>query len=563
VAGSASLDIAPANDVPVTTPVTLTPIAEDSGARLIAQADLLANASDVDGDSLTASGLVISTGSGTLVDNGDGTWTYTPAANVNTAVSFSYTIIDGNGGSVAGSASLDITPANDVPVTTPVTLTPIAEDSGARLITQAELLANASDVDGDSLTAAGLAISVGSGSLVDNGDGTWTYTPAANDDTAVSFSYTVTDGSLAAAGSATVDITPVNDTPTTGTVTLVAVAEDSGPRVITQVELLAGAMDFDGDSLTVSGLTISGGAGSLLDNGNGTWTYTSTANDDTAVRFSYTVTDGSLSAAGSASLDITPVNEAPVTPTLPGPEPIAPAPVTPVDPVSPLAPNPPTTDPTDGRETTSGSASKPVPDGATTADDTNLRVDQPAIDSPSAAGNGLGAGRGSATARAALRDAAAPVFSVSFDFSPAALLDAAGQAANETFAAVSELIARSWSVGGSRGAGVDTADEDGSKPFGPRESTLDGFVGSLMEPANVASVSMTAGFVWWLTRGGGMLATVLMGVPAWRHIDLLPVMARDLDDEDDEDDEDKAEDSDLDGMFDRRADRAPDGGQRK
>ncbi|MEQ1560968.1 MAG: cadherin-like domain-containing protein, partial [Methyloglobulus sp.] len=62
-------------------------------------------------DGLTASGLAISSGSGTLVDNGNGTWTYTPALNDNTAVAFSYSVSDGNGGSVAASASLDITPA--------------------------------------------------------------------------------------------------------------------------------------------------------------------------------------------------------------------------------------------------------------------------------------------------------------------------------------------------------------------------------------------------------------------------------------------------------------------
>ena len=59
---------------------------------------------------------------------------------------------------MATTASLDITPVNDAPVTTPVTLAAIAEDSGARLITQAELLANATDVDGPSLTAINLAI---------------------------------------------------------------------------------------------------------------------------------------------------------------------------------------------------------------------------------------------------------------------------------------------------------------------------------------------------------------------------------------------------------------------
>ena len=126
------------NDAPVTTPVTLAPIAEDSGPHLITQADLLINASDVENNTLTASNLQIASGTGLLVDNGDGTWTYTPALNDDTSVSFSYTITDNgttNGvadpKSVSGSASLDITPVNDAPVTTPVTLAAIAEDSGA------------------------------------------------------------------------------------------------------------------------------------------------------------------------------------------------------------------------------------------------------------------------------------------------------------------------------------------------------------------------------------------------------------------------------------------------
>jgi hypothetical protein len=56
-------------------------------------------------------------------------------------------------------------------------------------------------------------------------------------------------------------------------------------------------------------------------------------------------------------------------------------------------------------------------------------------------------------------------------------------------------------------------------------------------PTRVASASFSAGFIWWLTRGGGLLTSMLMGVPAWRHVDLLPVLARDFD-EDDEDADD-------------------------
>jgi parallel beta-helix repeat protein len=51
------------------------------------------------------------------------------------------------------------------------------------------------------------------------------------------------------------------------------------------------------------------------------------------------------------------------------------------------------------------------------------------------------------------------------------------------------------------------------------------------DPLRVASATFTAGFIWWLTRSGGLITTMLMGVPAWRHVDLLPVLAR-ADDED-------------------------------
>ncbi|WP_337136052.1 cadherin-like domain-containing protein, partial [Staphylococcus aureus] len=146
------------------------------------------------------------------------------------------------------------------PTTSTVTLTAIAEDSGARIITTAELLASASDIERDDLTVSNLTITSGNGSLVDNGNGTWTYTPADNDDSSVSFSYTITDdGSTngsndfqSVEGSATLDITPVNDAPTTSTVTLTAIAEDSGARIITTAELLASASDIERDDLTVS-----------------------------------------------------------------------------------------------------------------------------------------------------------------------------------------------------------------------------------------------------------------------------------------------------------------------
>ena len=200
------------------------------------------------------------------MNNGDGTWSYTPANNDDGAVSFSYSITDGDL-SVAGTADLDINPVNDAPVTTAVTLAAIAEDSGARLITQAQLLANASDVDNANLDllALGLSIDTGNGTLDDLGGGTWSYTPALNDSTGVSFNYVVSDGGESALGTATLDITPVNDAPTTAPVTLAALNEDTA-RTITRAQLLANAADVDTPlaSLTVSTPVITTGLGSLV-----------------------------------------------------------------------------------------------------------------------------------------------------------------------------------------------------------------------------------------------------------------------------------------------------------
>ena len=74
-----------------------------------------------------------------------------------------------------------------------MTLAAIAEDSGPRLITQAELLANASDVDGPALSAINLADqprAAARWSTTATAPGP--ITPALNDGTSVTFSYTVT-----------------------------------------------------------------------------------------------------------------------------------------------------------------------------------------------------------------------------------------------------------------------------------------------------------------------------------------------------------------------------------
>ena len=140
--------------------------------------------------------------------------------------------------------------ANVPPSASPVTLESIAEDSGGRLITQAELLAGVSDPDGPSLTITALSIAEGSGSLIDNGNGTWTYTPAANDDTGVTFNYTVSDGVASASSTASLDITPVNDAPVAVADTVFAEASTS--TTFAAAELLGNDTDIDNPNADLS-----------------------------------------------------------------------------------------------------------------------------------------------------------------------------------------------------------------------------------------------------------------------------------------------------------------------
>src|SRR6185503_15674863 len=189
--------------------------------------DLIRDFTDDVGDTVPVSGLTANHGS--LLNNGDGTWTFTPAANYNGAVSLGYNVTDGNGGSVAATQSFSLAAVNDAPVLTGTQAALAAGTEDTRYtINASDLLAGFTDVDGDTLSVSGLTAD--HGSLVDNGNGTWTFTPAGDYNGPVSLSYNVIDshgGSVAATQS--FGLAAVNDAPVlTGTqATLAAGTEDT------------------------------------------------------------------------------------------------------------------------------------------------------------------------------------------------------------------------------------------------------------------------------------------------------------------------------------------------
>jgi len=107
-------------------------------------------------------------------------------------------------------------------------------------------------------------------------------------------------------------VTVVDAAPGTAPVTLAEGTEEVS-YTISAATLLAGAGDIDTpqSSLSIAGVSIRSGGGSLHDNENGTWTYTPAANFSGAVVFNYTVSDGNRTASSTASLTIANVNDAP------------------------------------------------------------------------------------------------------------------------------------------------------------------------------------------------------------------------------------------------------------
>ena len=214
------IDVTPVNDgAPVAVDDALSSVAEDSAPRAIAAAELLANDSRApDFDETLVITDVSNPVGGSVVLNGDGSVTFTPAANFNGAASFDYVVNDGTSGNDdTGHVTFSVTPVSDAPPTAgDDALSAVAEDSGARIIAAAALLANdsAAPDTGETLSITGVSNPVG-GTVALNGDGSVTFTPAANFNGPTSFDYVVNDGTPGSndTGHVTFNVTPVSDAP--------------------------------------------------------------------------------------------------------------------------------------------------------------------------------------------------------------------------------------------------------------------------------------------------------------------------------------------------------------
>ncbi|EXI65626.1 MAG: rhombotarget A [Candidatus Accumulibacter adjunctus] len=261
---------------------------EDTPLRI----DVLANDSGVAGAGAVE--VVAAPANGTVVANADGSLFYQPAPDWHGDDRFSYRLA-----SAQAEVRLTVTPVNDPPRLHPLAAS-LPEDGTIVL----DLLAMASDADGDALT-----LTVGTprhGSLTPTDDGRYAYRPAADWHGDDSFSIGASDGVAAVDGLVRLTVTPVNDAPLARD--HVSELDEDGWLAL---DLPALGFDADGDPLTLA-FTSQPAHGSLSRDAQGRLVYSPAADWGGHERFTYKLSDGTgESLPATVRLAVTPLADAP------------------------------------------------------------------------------------------------------------------------------------------------------------------------------------------------------------------------------------------------------------
>ncbi|MEU4559863.1 Ig-like domain-containing protein [Actinoplanes sp. NPDC023936] len=238
--------------------------------------DVMANdTGDPNGDPLTLS--VTSPAAFGLATVGPGNRiTYTPGTGHRGADAFGYTLSDGLGSS---SAVVTIGVVNSAPVARPDA---VATDTNTAVVV--DPLANDGDPNGDALTLAGMTAAA-HGTMTDNGDGTYTYTPETGFYGTDTIGYAIRDPYRLAA-SAVISITVRNAAPVALDDSFVA-----HPQVTTTLDVLGNDSDPNtGQELSIASAGPAGKGSAVLAE-DGTLTYRSSPGSTGQDTFTYAVTD--------------------------------------------------------------------------------------------------------------------------------------------------------------------------------------------------------------------------------------------------------------------------------
>lgn len=230
-----------------------------------------------------------STNGGTIVNNGNGNYTYIPNPNFSGLDSFCYTIIGADGATWTATVFVFLTPGQGGGVDA------INDDLGSQdagtsvTFTGTFLLGN--DIGEGLFITNVCSSSANGGTITDNGNGTYTYTPPSGSFTGQdSFCYSI-NSSSGATDTATIFITY-----TGGQTELTILNDNIGTHPEgTSVTFSAGFLlsNDSGDNIFVSDIcNTSDAGGTITDNGNSTYTYTPPSADYVGTdAFCYSIMD--------------------------------------------------------------------------------------------------------------------------------------------------------------------------------------------------------------------------------------------------------------------------------
>ncbi|MGR5254539.1 cadherin-like domain-containing protein, partial [Vibrio astriarenae] len=303
VQATADLTVSPVNDLPQPQDQAFT--VEEDGTLTFTDADLLAGATDIEGDDLSVEGISYTGTDGILSDNGDGTYSFAPNDNFNGDVEFTFDVSDGTD-TVTANVDVSVTPVDDAPVSGDLAYS--VNEDGEITLSQEQLLSQAIDVEGDDLTASNLSVD-GNAEVTVNDDGSFTITPDADWNGDIDISFDISDGANVVQATADLTVNPVNDLPQPQDQAFTV--EEDGILTFTDADLLAGATDIEGDDLTVEGISYTGTDGILTDNGNGTYSFAPNENFNGDVEFTFDVSDGTDTVTANVDVSVTPVDDAP------------------------------------------------------------------------------------------------------------------------------------------------------------------------------------------------------------------------------------------------------------
>ncbi|MBL8391325.1 MAG: cadherin-like domain-containing protein, partial [Candidatus Accumulibacter sp.] len=281
------------------------PVADDesysvhAGQTLtIAAPGVLDGDTDADGDPLSVLSVNVTGLQGILAQQLDGSFSFTPNAGFTGTTSFGYTVSDGFGGTDTGTVSIDVSNTDPVADDETYTMRP-----GQTLnIAEPGVLDGDADADGDPLSVTSVNVTGLQGSVVQQLDGSFSFTPNAGFTGQTSFSYTVSDG-FGGFDTGTVSIDVSNTAP---------VADDESYSVhagqtldIATPGVLDGDTDADGDPLSVTSVNVTGLQGSLAAQLDGSFSFTPNAGFTGTTSFGYTVSDGfGGTDTGTVSIDV-------------------------------------------------------------------------------------------------------------------------------------------------------------------------------------------------------------------------------------------------------------------